>query len=45
LKTGDDRRHTITKGFAIVQEQPILRHFTVDLERVKSHRPCNNPNI
>jgi tryptophanase len=35
LKNVYDRRHTITKGFTIVKEQPIMRHFTVELERVK----------
>jgi tryptophanase len=34
LKNVYDRRHTITKGFKIVKEQPIMRHFTVDLERM-----------
>jgi tryptophanase len=29
-----DRRDKITKGFRIVKEAPILRHFTVSLERV-----------
>ncbi len=29
-----DRRNSITKGFKIVKEAPILRHFTVELERV-----------
>jgi len=35
LKNVYDRRDTITKGFVITKEQPIMRHFTVDLERVK----------
>ena len=30
-----DRRNKITKGFNILKEAPILRHFTVELERVK----------
>ncbi len=30
-----DRRNEITKGFHILKEAPILRHFTVELERVK----------
>ncbi|MCL2028205.1 MAG: tryptophanase [Bacteroidales bacterium] len=34
LKNVYDRRNSITKGFKIVKEQPIMRHFTVDLERV-----------
>ncbi len=29
-----ERRAEITKGFRIVKEAPILRHFTVELERV-----------
>ena len=29
-----DRRNEINKGFRIVKEAPILRHFTVELERV-----------
>ncbi len=29
-----DRRNGITKGFKITKEAPILRHFTVSLERV-----------
>ena len=29
-----DRRDEITKGFKIVKEAPILRHFTVSLERL-----------
>ena len=28
-----DRRDKITKGFKIVKESPILRHFTVELEK------------
>ena len=35
LKNVYDRRNSITKGFKIVKEQPIMRHFTVDLERIK----------
>jgi tryptophanase len=27
------RREKITKGFKIVSEAPIMRHFTVELER------------
>ena len=30
-----DRRDKITNGFQIIKEAPILRHFTVSLERVK----------
>jgi len=29
-----DRRTKINKGLRIVKEAPILRHFTVELERV-----------
>ena len=35
LKNIYDRRETITKGFQIINEAPILRHFTVELEKVK----------
>jgi len=29
-----ERRHKITTGFAIEQEAPILRHFTVKLRKI-----------
>jgi hypothetical protein len=29
-----DRRYTITSGYRIVEEAPILRHFTVKLEPI-----------
>jgi tryptophanase len=29
-----ERRNEITKGVRIVKEAPILRHFTVELERI-----------
>ncbi len=29
-----ERRESITKGFKIISEAPIMRHFTVELERV-----------
>ncbi len=35
LKNVFDRRDQLTKGFKIVNEAPIMRHFTVELERVK----------
>jgi tryptophanase len=35
LKNVYDRRETITSGYKIVNEAPIMRHFTVELERVK----------
>ncbi len=35
LKNVFDRRDQITKGFNILEEAPIMRHFTVELERVK----------
>lgn len=35
LKNVYDRRAEITKGFVITEEAPILRHFTVRLERAK----------
>jgi len=28
------RRHTINRGVSIVKEAPIMRHFTVELERI-----------
>jgi tryptophanase len=34
LKNVFDRRDKITKGLKIVNEAPIMRHFTVDLERI-----------
>jgi len=34
LKNVFDRRNQITKGFKIIKEAPIMRHFTVELERV-----------
>ncbi len=35
LKNVYDRRHSITSGLRIVKEAPIMRHFTVELERVR----------
>ncbi len=35
LKNVFDRRETITKGYNIVKEAPIMRHFTVELEPAK----------
>jgi tryptophanase len=29
-----ERRNKITKGLKIVREAPIMRHFTVELDRV-----------
>ncbi len=34
LKNVYDRRMEITKGFKITREAPVLRHFTVELDRV-----------
>jgi tryptophanase len=34
LKNIWDRRSTIRKGFRIVKEAPIMRHFTVQLEKI-----------
>lgn len=31
-----ERRNQITRGFRIVSEAPILRHFTVELERIEA---------
>ena len=35
VKNVFDRRNEITKGLKIIKEAPILRHFTVELDRVK----------
>jgi tryptophanase len=35
LKNVFDRRDQITSGYTIVKEAPILRHFTVELERAE----------
>lgn len=35
LKNVFDRRNDIKRGFVITQEAPIMRHFTVKLERAK----------
>jgi Tryptophanase len=35
VKNVYDRRESITKGFVITKELPIMRHFTVELERAK----------
>lgn len=35
LKNVYDRRDEITRGFVITREQPIMRHFTVELDRAK----------
>ena len=35
LKNVYDRRESVTKGYKITFEEPIMRHFTVELERVK----------
>ncbi|MFO8234788.1 MAG: tryptophanase [Bacteroidales bacterium] len=34
LKNVFDRRDSITKGLKVVNEAPIMRHFTVEMERV-----------
>ena len=34
LKNVFDRRETITRGLRIVKEAPLMRHFTVELERL-----------
>ena len=34
LKNVYDRRHDITRGVRIVKEAPLMRHFTVELERL-----------
>lgn len=35
LKNVYDRRETITRGYKIMHEAPIMRHFTVELEKLK----------
>ena len=35
LKNVYDRREQITRGYVITREQPIMRHFTVELDRAK----------
>ena len=34
LKNVYDRRETITRGLRITKEAPLMRHFTVELERL-----------
>jgi tryptophanase len=34
LKNVADRSHKITRGVAITWEAPIMRHFTVELEKL-----------
>ena len=34
LKNVYDRRESITKGYKIIHEEPIMRHFTVELEAI-----------
>ncbi|MFA7139322.1 MAG: beta-eliminating lyase-related protein, partial [Bacteroidales bacterium] len=33
LKNVWDRRDSITSGYSIIKEAPIMRHFTVELEK------------
>ncbi|MFP4367152.1 MAG: tryptophanase [Bacteroidales bacterium] len=35
LKNIFDRRHEIKRGYRIVNEAPIMRHFTVELEKIE----------
>jgi len=35
LKNVYDRRERITRGFVITREQPIMRHFTIELKRAE----------
>ena len=35
LKNVYDRRESITSGYRITKELPIMRHFTIELEKVK----------
>lgn len=34
LKNVYDRRESITKGYKIIHEEPIMRHFTVELKKI-----------
>jgi tryptophanase len=34
LKNVFDRRETITKGLKIVNEKPIMRHFTIEMDKI-----------
>ncbi len=35
LKNVYDRRETITRGYVITREEPIMRHFTVEMDKAK----------
>ncbi|MDO5522546.1 MAG: tryptophanase [Bacteroidia bacterium] len=35
LKNVYDRRESITKGYKIIREEPIMRHFTVELDKAQ----------
>jgi tryptophanase len=35
LKNVYDRRESITRGYVITKELPIMRHFTVELAKAK----------
>lgn len=35
LKNVYDRRNTITRGYTITKEAPLMRHFTVEMEKLK----------
>ena len=35
VKNVYDRRESITRGYVITYENPIMRHFTVELEKAK----------
>lgn len=39
LKNVYDRRDTIKRGYRIVKELPIMRHFTVELEKAERNAP------
>lgn len=48
LKNVYDRRHSITSGMKIVKEASIMRHFTVELERLQAKKLrvyTEEPNI
>ncbi|MDO5664981.1 MAG: tryptophanase [Bacteroidia bacterium] len=35
LKNVYDRRESITRGYVIIREEPIMRHFTVEMDKAK----------
>ena len=35
MKNVYDRREQVTRGFVITKELPVMRHFTIELERAR----------